>query len=498
MKGEAAVMGESHLKRELGLLHATMLGIGGTLSAGNFVIIGHAASLAGYSIVPIVFACGIISLLTMFSYCELGTLLPKAGGEYTFVKAAYGGFVSFLTGWFEWISNMFYAALSSLGFAYVISYLFPQINIPLIAVLIVIIFAAINIRGVKETGMAETIITALVLVILGIYVLMGWPRTQGVQNFMAFPSTGLLGIFAATAYLFELYLGAEAVAAAQAEIKNPGKNIPRAIILSAIVLMALYTSVVYVAVSVVPPEVLSQQSSPIAYVAEQVMGPIGGVLVTIGLAIAGLAATNEAIIAQSRVLYAMGRDGYLPKRLSRIHRRCGTPYIAIFLSAFFTLIFTATGFVNFIVYAVNLGFIVGFSLVNLSVMKLRREKPYLERPFKAPLYPLTPIAGLAASFFLVAFIELSVLILGLELSIIALLVYYIRMVGFNRLRIALGGMSLGLGGIVSLLAYLLQTGQIKLAGLPSEMVTAAFYFLIFVGVVQILAGILNVTAPSTD
>jgi amino acid transporter len=312
---------------------------------------------------------------------------------------------------------------------------------------------------------------------------------------MSFP-TGLLGIFAATAYLFELYLGAEAVAAAQAEIKNPGKNIPRAIILSAIVLIILYTSVVYVAVSVVSPEILSKQSSPIAFVAEQVMGPVGGILVTIGLAIAGLAATNEAIMAQSRVLYAMSRDGYFPQKLLKIHRRFGTPYIAVIISAVFTLIFAATGLVNFVVYAVNFGFIVGFSIVNLSLIKLRREKPYMERPFKAPLYPLTPIAGLAASIFLIAFIEPTVLILGLELSIIALLVYYIKMVGHTRLHIAFGGMSLGLGTFTSFLAYLTGTSQIKLSGILPEATTAVFYVLIFASLIQILAGILNITTTS--
>ncbi len=487
-------MDESHLKRELGLLRATMLGIGGTLSAGNFVIIGHAAGLAGYSIVPVVFACGIISLLTMFSYCELGTAIPRAGGEYTFAKVAYGGFIGFLTGWFEWLSNMFYAALSSIGFAYVISYLFPQINIPLTALIIVIIFTFINIRGVKETGTAQTVITALVLAILAIYILSGWSSGQEVQTFAPSSPLGLLGVFVATSYLFELYLGAEAVAAAQAEIKDPGKNIPRAIILSAIVLIILYTSVVYIAVKVVPPEVLSNQSSPIAFVAEQMMGPIGGVVVTIGLAIAGLAATNEAILAQSRVLYAMSRDGYFPKRLAEIHERFGTPYIAIVVGAVFTLVFTATGFVNFVVYAVNLGFIIGFSIVNLSVIKLRREKPSLERPFKIPLYPLTPIAGIAASFFLIAFIDPSVLILGLELCIVALLVYYIRMIGYHRIRVAFGGISLGLGGFTSFLTYLVGTGSIQLNSVSPEASTLMFYVLLFVSIIQILAGILNITS----
>src|SRR3989304_1814766 len=181
-------MTEPSLKRDLGLLRATMIGIGGTISAG--------------------------------------------------------GFVCFLTGWFEWLSNMFYAAISAIGFAYVISCIFPQINIPLVAVLVVMIFTIVNLRGVKETGTAETIITILVLVILGTFVLGGWSHVEGTQA----PSApiGLIGIFAAVSYLFELYLGGEAVAAAQAEIKNPGRNIPWAIVLSSVIMIVVYTSVVFV------------------------------------------------------------------------------------------------------------------------------------------------------------------------------------------------------------------------------------------------------------
>ncbi len=488
-------MDEPHLKRDLGLVRTTMLGIGGSLSAANFVIIGEAAGMAGYAIVPIVVICGFLSLLTMFSYAELGTAIPLAGGEYTFSKVAYGGFTSFLTGWFEWLSNMFYTALSSIGFAYVVSYLFPQINVPLTAVMVVIVFAIINLRGTKETATAETIITIVVLAILAIFVIGGWSFVQGSEAATQSASPiGILGIFAATAYLFELYLGAEAVAAAQAEVKNPGRNIPLAIVLSAVVLIALYTSVVSVAVGIVPPDVLSHQFSPIAFVAEQTLGPVGAVLITIGLAITGLAATNEAIMAQSRVLYAMSRDGYLPKRLCKIHKRFCTPHMAIIVGAIFTVIFAATGFVNFVVYAVNLGFIIGFSIVNLSVIRLRKIAPHLKRPFKAPLYPLTPIAGIAASIFLILFIEPSVLILGLELIIIALLIYYIRMVGYHRIRIAFGGVSLGLGAFVAFVAYLLGTKSVVLQGVPQETVTVIFYVMVFVSIIQVLAGILNLIA----
>jgi len=470
-----------------------MLGIGGTLSAGNFVIIGYAASLAGYAIVPVVFGCGIISLFTMLSYAELGTAIPLAGGEYTWVKVAYGGFIGFLTGWFEWLSNMFYAALSAIGVAYVAAYLFPQINIPILAVLVVIVFSIINLKGIKETSNAQTVVAALVLGILGIFILTGFPLAQGAQATIS-PSLGLVGIFAATAYLFELYLGAEAIAAAQAEIKNPGRNIPIAIMLSAIVLISLYTSLVFVAVGIVPPDILSQQYSPIAFVAEQILGPAGGVLITVGLAIAGLAATNEAILAQSHVLYAMSRDGYLPKGLCKIHQRFCTPHIAVIVSAFFTVILTATGLVNFVVYAVNLGFIVGFTIVNFSLIKLRKTAPHLKRHFKVPLYPLTPLAGIVTAAFLLIFIEPDVLILGLELGVIALLVYYIRMVGYSRIRIAFGGISVGLGFFTAVVAYLLGNNVIVLQGTSPLMESIVFWILLLASAIQFGAGLLNVTA----
>ena len=472
-----------------------MLGIGGTLSAGNFVILGYAVGLAGSTIVIVVLLCGIISLLTMFSYCELGTVIPRAGSEYTFAKVAYGGFIAFLTGWFEWLSNMFYAALSSIGFAYIISYFFP-VNVPLIAVFMVILFTAVNIRGVKEVGTIETILTVVVLTILGIYAWTGWSYGLSMEEFKLSAPQGLIGVFAATAYLFELYLGAEAVAVAQAEVKNPEKTIPRAMILSSVILIIMYTGIVYVTLRVAPPETIVGQTSPIAFAAERIMGKLGAILVTIALAIAGLAATNEAIMAQSRTVYALSRDGYFPKALSKIHKRFGTPYVAVVVSSILTIAFASTGLVNFVVYAVNLGFILGFSIVNLSLIKLRKERPHLKRPFKAPLYPFTPIAGITISLTLLLFIDPWVMVLGVEATILAYLAYHFRMVGYHRIRIAIGGINLGIGCLAALLSYLMKTRVALLSGIPSYLSEMLIHILILISAVYLLAGILGVTAKA--
>jgi len=485
------------LKRELGLLHATMIGIGGAISAGVFVMLGYAVTLAGTTVVIAIVLCGIINLFTMCSYAELGAALPKAGGEYTFSKVAYGGFVSFFTGWFEWISNMFFAALSAVGFAYMIPYII-QIDMPLttvavIAIAVIALFTAINIRGVKEAGTTEVIMIIILLVILLAYILGGIsnPRTP---VFQLYAPEGFLGIVKGTTYIFAVYLGAEAIAVAQAEIKDPGKTIPRSILLSAGVLIVFYTLISYVTLRIAPLELLSGESAPIIFAAEQAMGKLGtGVLVIAGT-IAALSSLNTSIMAQSRVAYALSRDGYYPKAFLKIHHKYSTPHVAVFIGSIFTAVLAATGVITFVGYATDFGFIIGFALVNLSLIKLRKEKPLLKRPFKTPFYPFTPIAGIVTSLFLLIFIDIGVLSLGIVLCILAVLAYYIRMVSYLRFRIALGGISLGLAGFTSALAYLVIRGSMPLNGVTPAMTTIIFLILLFVSIVQIIAGVLNVTA----
>jgi len=109
------------LRRELGLLHATMMGLGSTICAGIFVILSPAIEIAGPAVILSFLLCGIINMATMLSYCELGAAMPRVGGEYAYAKAAFKGFPGFLTGWYEWSSNIFYATLMALGSAYMLS-----------------------------------------------------------------------------------------------------------------------------------------------------------------------------------------------------------------------------------------------------------------------------------------------------------------------------------------------------------------------------------------
>jgi len=484
------------LKRELGLLHATMLGIGGAIEAGVFVMLGYAAGLAGTALVVALLLCGVINFFTMCSYAELGAAIPKAGGEYTFAKAAFGGFVSFLTGWFEWISNMFYAALSAVGFAYIISYLIP-VNVPLTAILTIIVFSVINIRGVEEVGRSQVLMVGTLLAILIGFIINGL-NVQEAQAFQLSSPGGTFGVIQATAYIFVVYLGAEAIAVAQAEVKNPSKTIPRAILLSAVVLLVIYPLIAYAIFRIVPPQGISGQASPLIYAAQLSMGDLGKVVLIIGGTIAALSSVNTSIMAQSRVAYALSRDGYFPRALLRIHRRFSTPHVAVVVGSIFTAVLAATGVINFVGYATDFGFIIGFALVNLSLIKLRKEKPLLDRPFKTPFYPFTPLAGIVTSLFLLIFIDVGVLSLGIALCVLAVLAYYIRMVGYLRFRVAFGGISLGLGGFTAMLTYLIGTGSMALNGVSPTTITAIFFVLLFISITQIVAGILNITAKTTS
>jgi len=476
-----------------------MIGIGGAISAGVFVMLGHAVTLAGTTVIIALILCGIINLFTMCSYAELGAALPKAGGEYTFSKAAFGGFFSFFTGWFEWISNMFFAALSAVGFAYMIPYILPMemplTSVAVIAITMIAIFAAINTRGVKEAGTAETAMILILLAILVAYILSGI-STSPMQSLQVYAPEGLFGVIKATSYIFVVYLGAEAVAVAQAEIKNPSKTIPRAILISAAALIAFYTLIAYVTLRMVPPEKLSGQSAPIIFAAEHALGKLGTVLLVIAGTIAALSSLNTSIMAQSRVAYAMSRDGYFPKAFSKIHSKFSTPHVAVIIGSVFTAVLAATGVINFVGYATDFGFIIGFALVNLSLIKLRRERPLIDRPFKTPLYPFMPIAGVVTSLFLLIFIDVGVLSLGIILCLLAVFAYYARMVGYLRFRIAFGGISLGLGFFTTMLTFSVLSGAISFNGVSPTTSSIILFILIFTGITEIAAGILNVTAKS--
>ena len=482
-------------ERKLGLSRAIIMGLGGAIGFEIFVLLDYAYfDLAGPTMVSALFLCGLINLLTMFSYSELSAAIPKVGGEYTYTKAAFGGLTAFMAGCLRWLASVFGGALAAVVFAQQLAYFFSifipavqnfiLVSTPLIAAIVVIILAALDISGVKE---ATTLIVFAFLAIFAVFLASGlWYGLTPPEVLPRASLGGLSGFFAATAYTFTMFVGMRALVAGAPQIKEPGKNIPRALLLSTVLLTAVYCGVAYVAVGVVP---LGNYDVPLLNLAAaEIVGGIGGILFAIAGMIASVSSVGTAMMVQSSILGGMSRDGYMPKVLLRVHRRFGTRYVAVIASSLFVILFSAIGAVEFLGYAASFGSLLVFALVNLSLMKLREKEPHLKRPFKAPLYPITPIAGIVMSFLLLTFPVLlrdvnaeSALVSGLGLMVLVLTTYYLRMVGRYRLRVAVGGVSLGMGVLLALLAPLL------IPRLP-------LYVLIFVSAVSIIAGVLNVTA----
>jgi len=450
-------------ERKLGLIRAVIIGLGAAIGFEIFVLLDYAYfHLTGPSMVSALFLCGLINLLTMFSYSELSAAIPKVGGEYTYTKAAFGGLTAFMAGCLRWLASIFGAALAVIVFAQQLAYFFSifvpvaqnfiLFNTPLIVVIVIIILTALDVRGVRE---ATTVIVIAFLAIFGFFVASGLLYGVTPPEVLPTPSfEGLSGFFAATAYTFTMFVGMRALVAAAPQIKDPGKNVPRALLLSTVLLIAFYCGIAYVIVGVVP---FGNYDDPLLNLATgEIMGGIGALMLAIAGMVASVSSVSTAMMVQSSILGGMSRDGYLPKVLLKVHRRFETRYVAVISSSLFVILFSLTEAVEFLGYASSFASLLVFALVNLSLMKLREKEPHLKRPFKAPLYPFTPIAGIVMSLLLLTFPMLlrdvnaeSALISGLGLMVLVLATYYLSMVGRYRLRVAVGGISLGMGVFMS-------------------------------------------------
>ncbi len=493
-------------EREHGLTATVVLALGGAIGFEVFVLLDYAFyELAGANVVIAVLVAGIVNLFIMLSYCELGASIPELGGEYTYVKVAYGGFVAFVSGCFRWLASVFGAALAAVCFTRQFGYLL-QIVVPfyagtvlqqasLIAVGIVLFMAALEIRGVRESGSA---IVFVVLAIFTIFIVMA-PKSElaSVGSILTQIPEGVDGILKAVVYIFPMFFGMRAVIAAASRIRNPGRNIPRGILLTAVLVTILYFAVASVAVTVVSREGTTQEGEVpfLNLAAERIMPGIGGAMIAIGGIVACLSALGTSLSVQSSIARGMSRDGYLPRVLLNNHRRFGTPYVAVSAGSAFVAILSFAGGAESLGYAASFGSLVVFSLVNLSLLRLRKQKPYIERPFKTPIYPFVPLAGIAMTVILLASPVIyrdvnaaQALTSSVGLTALTVLTYYLRMIGRQRLQIAVGGIGVTIGASLAFLAVFGE-GVIGSTFFPSEF----RYILLAVSIVSVLAGVLNMT-----
>ena len=467
---QAEAASDHSLKRALGPVNLTALGIGAIIGTGIFVLTGTvAAQNAGPAVVLSFALAGFASIFAALCYSEFASLVPMAGSAYTYSYATLGEFVAWIIGWDLVLEYALSATTVAIGWSgYVVSFLADiGIHIPahwqaargtvvtladgttttailnLPAVLIIAIVTTLLVIGIKESASVNGVIVLikLAVVILFIVLVAGHINPDNWHPFIP-PNTGhrehfgFSGVVAGAAIVFFAYIGFDAVSTAAQEAKNPQRDMPIGIIGSLIICTVLYIAVAAIATGVVPYTDLDVPA-PIAKVADYTGLGFFGSFIKIG-AIAGLTSVILVqLLGQSRVFYSMSRDGLLPPVVRKVHPRFHTPYITSIVTGVAVAIPAAILPVRDAAKLVSIGTLLAFVIVSIGVLVLRIREPNLARPFKTPfVWFVAPMGALSAAY-LMFYLDQETWIRLVVWLVIGLVIYFLY--GRTHSRLATGG-----------------------------------------------------------
>ena len=405
---------EVGLSRDLSLFSVTMIGVGAMIGAGIFVLTGIASGVAGPAILIAFLLNGIVALFTASAYAELGGSIPEAGGGYLWVKNSLPQPSGFISGWMSWMAHSVACSLYAVGFGAYFGEVLLEFNISLflppemlkktLAVIIVVIFTYINYKGAKETGKAGNIATVLKISILFLFILLGmkviFSEPHRLTHFTPFFSNGFIGILTAMGLTYIAFEGYEIIAQSGEEVKDPARNIPKAIFISLLIVVPIYIFVAFVALGVVNPEgmtawnFLAAKKEVAMVEAARNISIWGSALLLFGGLLSTISALNATIYSSSRVSFAMGRDHNLPPVFSRIHRRFKTPSGSLVVSAALIILMLLFLPIEDIASSADIMFLFLFVFVNVALIHIRRKTPELLKGYKSPLFPLFPVVGI--------------------------------------------------------------------------------------------------------
>ncbi|MFC7028649.1 amino acid permease [Halomicroarcula sp. GCM10025324] len=432
-------MGDEELAKDLGPLAALTIGVGTMIGAGIFVLPGEAILNAG-SLAAVAFVLGgVIAMFTALSASELGTAMPKSGGAYYYVNHALGPLFGSVAGWANWLGLAFASAFYMVGFGRYIARIFGisgtlalgpvSFSIVKIAALVgAALFIVVNYVGAKETGRLQNVIVVLLVAILAVFTLLGTLRAQ--PGNLPDPSS-VVATLETTGLIFVSYLGFVQITSVAEEIKEPGKNLPRAVIGSVVIVTVIYALVLVIMSAAVPQGfiadvITSGQENPIAVVevGQYLQGALMGGALLFGGLLATASSANASILASSRINFAMGRDRIVTPALNEIHPRFGTPYRAIGITGGLILLFIVIGDLTLLSGAASGLHLVIYGLLNFALIVMRYVAPEEYEPeFIVPLFPLLPILGAILSFALLAFVASDALLLTFGISAAAVVWY---------------------------------------------------------------------------
>ncbi len=411
---------EREFKNKLSLFDAVILGVGSTIGAGIFVLLSSGFSIAGPAVILAFALNALIAFIIAGNYAEAASFSPVNGGGFSFVEEVYGKKARIL-GWIILLGNASYASLCAIGFAKYFSNLLP-INEIIVSVSVLFLFLIINLIGSKKVAliMKPLVIFLLLMLMLIAFFLFSNPQ-DGFVNFNNFIPFGVLSIIPATSLLFVCFTGFEAITTISAEIKEPRRNIPKALFYTVSIVSIIYLLIVSAIVYSV--DINDLKGSEIALLEVVMFSPPMMVVIIICASIAVLSSMNAALMAASRNAYALSRDKFLPASLSSINSKFESPHKAIIFTFIISLSLVLSNQVRFVASITNLSYMIIVSSVGLAVLKLRKFEDKIS--FKLPFHPLGPILCIILPLILIPFLEFNSIIILAFWTIIGVIIYRI-------------------------------------------------------------------------
>jgi APA family basic amino acid/polyamine antiporter len=415
--------GAHRLKKVLGALDLISLGIGAIIGTGIFVITGVAASkYAGPSIMISFVLSALTCAMAALSYAEFASMIPVAGSAYTYSYAALGELFAWIIGWdlileysvaisavaIGW-SGYFTSLLKVLGINLPVSVSASFLSakggiIDLPALGIIFIIALLLISGIRESARTNNVIVLIKLTAIMLFIVLAAPHINR-ANWIPFMPFGFHGIVTGAAIVFFAYIGFDAVSTVAEEVKNPQKDLPVGILVSLTVATILYIAVAAILTGIVNYRELYNQSAPVAYSLIRIGQNWASGVISIG-AIAGITSVLLVmLLGQTRIFFAMSRDGLLPGMFGEVSPKSNTPVKSTVLTAIITGAAASLLPINIVAELTNIGTLAAFIIVSAGIVVLRHKKPDMPRPFRCPGVPFVPALGALLCGYLISSLE---------------------------------------------------------------------------------------------
>jgi basic amino acid/polyamine antiporter, APA family len=400
------------LRRILGMKDLVLMIVGTVIGSGIFLVPGAVLRAVGNSVplaLTVWLSGGVLSLLGALTYGELSSMKPKAGGLYVYIRDCFGTLPAFLFGWtlFFVISSGSIATLAVAFGNYMGEFLpLSPIGTKLIAILVIVVITAVNIRGTRQSADLLNVTTAIkVAAILAVSAVLLWYGKQPILGASHDASTStshhLVGFGLAMISVLWAYEGWQYITYSAGETVNPQRTFPLAFLIGTGGLIAIYLFANVAYLAALGTHGVSSSTRVAASALGVVVSHGAAKLIAVAILISMFSAANSIMLNAPRVYYAMAKDRLFFRALSEVHPKFGTPAFAIAAAGVWSILLAASGtFEQLLTYVVFIGWIF-YALAAASIFVYRKREPNAERPYKVPLYPLTPIVFIAAATALV-------------------------------------------------------------------------------------------------